>query len=347
MIGKKVKAASLLRTMWCIGKDPMKRADIISHITDVEIRNNFGCLINYLIKEGFVVTSVSAGITLYKVVDDAIKTVYYNGNATICNIGYNGTISDDEINSTGNSNSNSNSNINSSVWIDLIKTLNNYKNDLGKLYMHKKGTAFNLNCLLSVSGLDLTNNGKLSNATFTEQLKLKDELHTKITNVNRENIFFWIVYEWGGVKKNKSSSVTTFANAYNNSNGNMNQLVSIVASKGERVASWSKILSFLYPHDYFIYDARVAFTLDYLLGKKKYPVPSGSNTVINAHVDGSRQPTLDEYKEYCSQIKNIHSELWPEGDEKDKPYLTEMLIFSLLEDVGFCASIPEKFKLVF
>ena len=57
--------------------------------------------------------------------------------------------------------------------------------------------------------------------------------------------------------------------------------------------------------------------------------------------------TLEEYKNYCSLIKDIHSKLWPEGDEKDKPYLTEMLIFSLLEDIGFCVSIPEEFKLEF
>lgn len=215
--------------------------------------------------------------------------------------------------------------------------------------MHKVGNNLNLEELKHISGLDLTANGKNKKVEFQQHIELKEKLHDIINVDNCEKIFYWIVYTWGGVKENKCSSISQFVEDYKKTIGEKDgeKLLEKFASRQKRVASWSKILSFLYPLDYFIYDRRVAFTLDYLYGTIKYPVPSGFNTVVNAHVEGDRQPTLNEYKQYCSQIKELHLKLWPNGDENKKPYLTEMLIFALLENVGFCASIPENFKLEF
>lgn len=86
--------------------------------------------------------------------------------------------------------------------------------------------------------------------------------------------------------------------------------------------------------------------MDFLYGNELFSVPSGDNKVIKKHVGRRQQPTLDEYKEYCSLIKEIHPQIWSDEDSKNVPYyFTEMLIFSLLNDVGFTACIPVNFKL--
>ena len=231
--------------------------------------------------------------------------------------------------------------------IYVVSTLKNYKDNLSSIYMSKPRIDFDLELLKDVSGLDLTENGKVKKATFQKHLDLKENLNKYINNNNKENVFDWIVYTWGGIKKNEKSSISIFVDDYVKANGNGEVLLGSFAGRQERVASWSKILSFLYPHDYFIYDARVAFTLDFLYGKELFPVPPGDNTVIKKHVGRRQQPTLDEYKEYCSLIKQIHPQIWStNGEGSNVPYyMTEMLIFSLLNDVGFTACIPVNFKL--
>ena len=267
-------------------------------------------------KKGYVSEVIIKGQYYYQVVKGSIKIVY-------------------KLNSAGN------------TTIDVIATLKKYKNNLSSIYMNKSRIDFDLELLKDVSGLDLTENGKVKKATFQKHLDLKENLNKYINNNNKENVFDWIVYTWGGVKKNKNSSVSIFVDDYVKANGNGEVLLGSFAGRQERVASWSKILSFLYPHDYFIYDARVAFTLDFLYGNELFPVPPGDNKVINEHVGRRCQPTLGEYKEYCSLIKQIHPQIWStNGECSNVPYyMTEMLIFSLLNDVGFAACIPVNFKL--
>lgn len=265
--------------------------------------------------KGFVSELIIKGQYYYQVVNGSIKIVY-------------------KLNSAGK------------TTIDVIATLRNYKDNLSAMYMSKSRIDFDLELLKDVSGLDLTKNGTVTKATFREHLDLKDNLNKYINNNNTEKVFDWIVYTWGGIKKNEKSSISIFVDDYVKANGNGEVLLGSFAGRQERVASWSKILSFLYPHDYFIYDARVAFTLDFLYGNELFSVPSGDNKVIKKHVGRRQQPTLDEYKEYCSLIKEIHPQIWSDEDSKNVPYyFTEMLIFSLLNDVGFTACIPVNFKL--
>lgn len=153
--------------------------------------------------------------------------------------------------------------------IDRIATLDNYKNTLKKLYMKKVGYNLSLNELNDISGLDLTHGGKNIIDGFQQQIDLKEELSKKITDDNSEDVFYWIVYRWDRITENGKSSVACFVEDYKNAKGNKEELLEQFSKRG-RVASWSKILSFLYPHDYFIYDARVAFTLDYLLGEQSF-----------------------------------------------------------------------------
>ena len=297
----------VLRALMSVDRKPMTKNQISSLI---EEKHSYDNCLNRLEKKGYISKEKKRNGNNYLLIREPIRIVYKGAD--------------------NNS-------------IDHIETLKNYKEDLSSLYMQKSKIDFNLCRLKEVSGLDLTENDTIQKATFSKHVELKEKLANKITDDNRKEVFAWIVNIWGGVKGETSIFITAFEKA----SKEKEKILESFASLNKRVASWSKILSFLYPHDYFIYDARVAFTLDYLLGTTEFPVPDGFNRAVNNHVEGRQQPTLDEYKRYCSMIKDIHSKLWPNGENKDKPYLTEMLIFALLNDVGFRVSIPKDFKLVF
>lgn len=297
----------VLRALMSVDRKPMTKNQISSLI---EGKHSYDNCLNRLEKKGYISKEKKKNRNNYLLIREPIR------------IAYKGT---------------------DNKSIDHIATLKNYRDDLSSLYMQKSKIDFDLFRLKEVSGLDLTENDTIKKATFSKHVELKEELANKITDDNRKEVFAWIVNVWGGVK----GGTSIFIKAFEKASKEKEKILENFASLNKRVASWSKILSFLYPHDYFIYDARVAFTLDYLLGTTEFPVPDGFNRAVNNHVEGRQQPTLDEYKKYCSMIKDIHSKLWPNGENKDKPYLTEMLIFALLNDVGFRVSIPKDFKLIF
>ena len=314
--GKKadILEESILRALMSKVGHPMTKQEIGSLIQ--EDPSSLDTPLERLKGKGYVSTTKKGDQNYYQLTIGSIKVVYLP-------------------NSAGNN------------IIDVVSTLKNYKNNLSSIYMNKSGIDFDLKHLKDVSGFDLTEKGIVKKATFQKHVELKEKLKSYINSNNTEKIFDWIVYTWGRIRKNKTSSVSIFVDDYVKANGNDEVLLRSFAGRQKRVASWSKILSFLYPHDYFIYDARVAFTLDFLYGKESFPVPPGDNTLINEHVGRRRQPTLDEYKEYCSLIKKIHPQIWStNGEGTNVPYyMTEMLIFSLLNDIGFKACIPENFKL--
>ena len=305
---------SILRALMSKVGHPMTKQDIGSLIQ--EDPSSLDKPLKRLEGKGYISTTKKGDQTYYQLTIGTIKVVYLHNSA--------GT------------------NI-----INVVSTLKNYKDNMSSIYMNKSRIDFDLELLKNVSGFDLTEKGTVKKATFQKHVELKEKLKSYINGNNTEKVFYWIVYAWGGIKENKNSSVSIFVDDYVKANGNGEVLLGSFAGRQERVASWSKILSFLYPYDYFIYDARVAFTLDFLYGKESFPVPPGDNTVIKKHVGRRRQPTLDEYKEYCSLIKKIHPQIWStNGEGTNVPYyMTEMLIFSLLNDIGFKACIPENFKL--
>lgn len=224
---------------------------------------------------------------------------------------------------------------------DLAKVLVQFKKGFEERY-EKKATFKLDDEKLKKIGLKLTNPGK-ETASFKNQIELRKHLKdiiTEITEENRKDVFDWIVKTWGGVKRGDN---TEYARIVKESS--KEELLLNISKAGKRskkvkkVASWSKILSFLYPDEYCIYDSRVTFTLDYLLGRYEFTIPLGRNTTIEKYISKPTEPTLDEYLEYCDLIKQLHPLVWPEKSVKEI-YYTEMLIFSLLSDESFRTSIP-------
>lgn len=98
----------------------------------------------------------------------------------------------------------------------------------------------------------------------------------------RVSLARWIVTDWGQVDKSADDD---------------HDLVALIDAadsdhlKSEpfsikRPASWTKYLAFRYPHQRAIFDARVAFTLNWLLMKsgesKFFPFPETANTLLRA-----------------------------------------------------------------
>lgn len=84
----------------------------------------------------------------------------------------------------------------------------------------------------------------------------------------------WIIECWGGITtgKDDDSLMKCLAKA-DNKNFDF-----------DRIASWSKHVAFKHPEEYAIYDARVIYSLNWLLFKtgasKYFPAPSGRNSVM-------------------------------------------------------------------
>ena len=121
----------------------------------------------------------------------------------------------------------------------------------------------------------------------------------------------------------------------------------------ETISSLSKVASFLDPEKYFIYDARVAYSLNWLILKyenkniinyKYFPMPNSRNkslvnfdiqTILNiAHANELKQsPDIylkpqEAYHAYCNLIGRIAEQIY--RDTKSA-YLIEMLLFMIAD----------------
>lgn len=173
---------------------------------------------------------------------------------------------------------------------------------------------------------------------------------------NFEKVRRWIVSDWGGINRGKlEPTLENFLNV----NPNL---------PFERIASHSKVLSFWEPDQYAVYDARVAYSLNWILlsnGVKKdfFPVPEGRNTRMKgfdievlirlnfaSHYDESGNPKRPQkfvsqqdkrlflendeaYSVYCPLLSKVAEELWKGEDHR--LLKTEMLLFTIADTVVF------------
>lgn len=229
--------------------------------------------------------------------------------------------------------------------ISVCKKLDPFKNKVGELYtsLTKPNPNFSIKLLKDKTGLELKNSGK-DKASFDNQIELKLGLRYKVNSNRALEIFKWIICKWGGIPETrfKSSTFSFYVDAYNNSQNkdDTNKAAAFLdyiydSEAKNNVASWSKVASFLYPDECYIYDTRVSFTLDILLEKKVFPVPSIGNETIKAfNTKTNKGPTRGEYKEYCRLIECIHKKLFTNKYE-DQNFVTEMLLFALIGNKEF------------
>ena len=172
---------------------------------------------------------------------------------------------------------------------------------------------------------------------------------------NRLEYYYWIVREWGGIInfKKTNNDINDFLKSIKNGKLNSIQIGTI--------SSYSKIISFLEPTDYFIFDSRVAYVLNWLLLKnynkdnKYFIVPSGRNsdlvkynidTIINLYEKNNEKKYYskkDMYFIYCEFIKLLFQKT--KSEIIKEPYYIEMMLFGLFDKICM-PEIKTKVKII-
>lgn len=241
----------------------------------------------------------------------------------------------------------------------IVQFLSKYKNNLSNLYKWavKIDKLFDLE-VLTKGEIEVLN----KKSPYEKELVLKKIIQIKLNefySTNRkafEKLCLWVVKDWGGINGVDDSSTL--------------ELIDEFLSKAEpsfnRIASASKVGSFMFPEKYFIYDSRVAYALNWIIlsenaGNRFFPIPEGRNSKMLAfdmnvlirlknidlykptEIEGLDKrlyiknkdkityvPTKKAYFEMSRLIQTISKQLWT--DEKSEVlYYTEMLLFSIAD----------------
>lgn len=236
---------------------------------------------------------------------------------------------------------------------DEIQSLYSWKFDLESLEKLK---------LLNYSEIQSIKN--CENNDYQKEILLKQYISSYLNNELEKSktpsklfleICEWIIKSWGGIKSGELIIDNESIKAIEKSTLSF-----------DRIASYSKIASFLNPQKSIIYDSRVAYSINWILLSSNdienefFPIPEGRNSKLIAfdmnvllHLKFINvfQNSLNELSKK-SFVKNIdsqlylpkkvayyqlnklinltHKQLWGENDSE--LYKTEMLLFSIADN---------------
>lgn len=179
--------------------------------------------------------------------------------------------------------------------------------------------------------------------TFDKNIYLKDNFLLDDNGRPRKlekSDYEWIVHEWGGIKTfqidNDDKRIRGFLDKLKPSYS-----FELTIKEFECISSLSKISSFLNPKEYFIYDSRAIYSINWLIctskhDSKYFPQPTGRNTAIAKyhqqtifnllHKEAEYFSPKEAYSEYCRLLTELSKRLpWAEK----KPYLIEMFIYAI------------------
>lgn len=172
-----------------------------------------------------------------------------------------------------------------------------------------------------------------------QHIELKTILSKKLHEDSTLKTHYWIIREWGGIK------------GFNQNPTNdelLRRLPDYLASGvlpkeiAERLSSFSKVASFLFPKQYAIYDSRVIFSLNWLLLKHQrekallFEQPQTRNATLSKYhletiirlsglnVGYGKQEQA--FHRYCQMMRDFSQILF---NDADKPYQAEMLLFQI------------------
>jgi hypothetical protein len=233
--------------------------------------------------------------------------------------------------------------VNSNILNALENELTRYKDTITEI----------LSTYTDFKDLDIS---VLSDKGFTFQGGKKgtmfiDELRTHFNKTNIDyDTSLWIINKWGGIGSFKDN-ITNSERIRKLEKGLQNRELS--KDSFSVISSLSKIASFLNNEEYFVYDSRVIYSINWLILKnripdaKYFPMPeSRSNkltlfdldTIITlfhkaSYPNGILKKNLfieskTAYFIYCDLIKELNKRLFPSL----KPYYLEMLLFSIADN---------------
>ncbi|MGI9525545.1 MAG: hypothetical protein ACR2MS_00380 [Weeksellaceae bacterium] len=241
----------------------------------------------------------------------------------------------------------------------IVSHLKQYKHRLSKIY----NWSINFEKLIELkvfSSSEVENIIRKNN--FEQAIELRNRVELKLSEFLKHskedfyNLSHWIIKDWGGINASRTSNLELIKNYLDQG-----------IIKFERIASLSKVLSFLNPQDYIIYDSRVAYSLNWILlsnhiKNKYFPLPSGRNPKISAfdinvliRLNNIKEYAVNEeetfkerlflnnienkffftkaeaYSELNKLVKRISEELWKENKQENL-YYTEMLLFAIADN---------------
>ena len=135
----------------------------------------------------------------------------------------------------------------------------------------------------------------------------------------RERAALWVIKDWGGIEKGHDSIPEWLSQLKQFGDADVRRFVSVM--KTDRIASWSKLLSFADYTKYPIYDARTATALNVLLfhtgNKLLFKFPPTQNTKIPKAIKDVHQallrhwrmikkrPRYSGYNPYCNLLHAV------------------------------------------
>lgn len=264
--------------------------------------------------------------------------------------------------------------INTVEGISIISKSSEYKFNIDKIVSYLKKFSGNLSKLYNwnaniekLVSLKVLSKEKLEElntmSPYQKEISLKKIVHTKLNEfynkqkTDFDNLCLWIIKDWGGITGAKDENTIELVYEF------LNQKEQ---PSFNRIASSSKVGSYMFPEDFIIYDSRVAYSLNWIIlsqdaGEKFFPIPDGRNSKMSAldmnvlirlkniekyrpnnieelnkrlyinNIDkGYYIPTKKAYSQLNKLIKEINRKLW--NDEKSEMlYYTEMLLFSIAD----------------
>lgn len=243
----------------------------------------------------------------------------------------------------------------------IVNYLKNYKDTLPIIYTWE----VNIDPLVELEIISSNEADRLRDDTpYLRALFLKERInYYLLKTINNDQGLFnklciWIIRDWGGIKTAKDDKTIELIKEFLEHHDNPSY---------KRIASSSKIGSFMFPEENIIYDSRVAYALNWILlsedaGEKYFPIPSGRNSKmmafdmnvlihlknINLFQPNSQEELKNKYiskKDKCvyiekkraytelnQLIKEVSKKLWDGDLEKSrKLFYTEMLLFSIAD----------------
>jgi len=241
----------------------------------------------------------------------------------------------------------------------IVKHLDRYKSDLPKLYNWKT----KIDRLVELEILTERQVKKINALSpYEKELQLKKLVGKKLNDTLKSNagqfnkLCLWVVKDWGGITGARDKDTIRL----------IKDFLSQDKPNFKRIASASKVGAYLYPDRNVIYDARVAYSLNWIIlsenaGKQYFPIPEGRNSKMSAfdlnvlirlknisiyrtedikHLDhplfiknSDKKLFIDKkdaYSELNNLVKMISQKLWHgDKDKKRNLYFTEMLLFSI------------------
>jgi hypothetical protein len=175
---------------------------------------------------------------------------------------------------------------------------------------------------------------------YEKNVDLKEKLSTLMLDDKINDISYWIIQKWGGIQSFRKTEkndklIPKFLSEI--------QKGKLSKSSFSTISSLSKIASFMNPNEYFIYDSRVIFSLNWLLycsGNRDslFIQPNSRNTELNKYDLGTIMGLAKNevnyidysicYHKYCDFIKTYSKSVYP----NKKSYCLEMLLFTIADN---------------